>query len=137
MVALTVTPANVVPAATATIRYYKALAAITPGQAVYFDALNNGVNLADADNTVATAAAIGISVGQAAAAGQTIGVCIEGEVAFGAILTAGRIYVLGTTPGAIHPVADLIATWRSTIIGYGISATVMYIKPVASGVVHG
>lgn len=137
MAAITITPANVVPAATATIRYYKALAAITPGQAVYFDALNNGVNLADADNTTATAAAIGIAVGQAAAAGQIIGVCIEGEVAMGSILTAGRIYVLGTAAGAIHPVADLITSWRSTIIGYGVSATNLYVKPIASGVVHG
>lgn len=137
MAALTITAASVVPQSGSTVVNYKAGAAITPGQVVYYDATDNTVKLADADLSSAASKGIGIAVGQAAAAGQYVGVCVLGPVAMGAILTAGELYVTGATAGAIHPHGDLVATWRTCLVGYATSTSVLYIQPVASDTVHG
>lgn len=137
MAALTITASSVVPASGSTVVNYKAGAAITPGQVVYYDATDATVKLCDVDLSSAASKGIGIAVGQAAAAGQYVGVCTAGPVAMGTILTAGELYVAGATAGALHPVADLVSTWRSTLIGYATSTSVLYVNPVASDTVHG
>lgn len=135
MAALVITASSVVPQSGATVINYKAGAAITPGQAVYYDSSDGTVKLCDVDLSSAASKAIGIAVGQAAASGQYVGVCTEGPVAMGTILTAAEIYIAGPTAGAIHIHSELVATWRTTIIGYATSTSVLYVKPIASDTV--
>jgi hypothetical protein len=45
-----------------------------------------------------------------------------GVLALGAVLAAGKIYVLsGGAAGAIAPVADLAAGWRTTMLGIALT----------------
>lgn len=111
-------------------------AAITAGQAVYRDAATNTVKLADADLSAAAAAVVGVAL-HGAASGQPVTYVTEGPVTVGNILTAGKLYVLSATAGGIAPSSDLAAPLRTGLIGYGYSATVLYVKVIATGIVHG
>lgn len=132
---LTITAANVVPAATAIFDRQNAGATITAGQSLYSDATDsNKMKLADANASASTAAAIGISV-HAALAGQPISYITGGDLGLGAILTAGLIYVVSATAGAIAPAADLASGWYTTILGYATSTSNLRMALKSTGVV--
>lgn len=138
MADLVITAANVIPSTITgianNIKQGTAGASITAGQSVYQDATaGNVVKLADANGTVATAAATGIAL-QSATSGQPISFMTAGALAFGAILLAGKYYVVSATPGGIAPVADLTTGWYSTLLGYGYSTSVMIVGVKASGI---
>ena len=57
---------------------------------------------------------------------------------FGAILTAGLYYVVGSTAGAINPTSDPTSTWYSTILMYAYSTSVGIIPtsgPLVTGII--
>lgn len=136
---LVVTAANVVKATVSGYTYRGARgiagATITAGQVVYKDASDSDkIKLADNDTSSATAAAVGIAM-HAALAGQPIEYCESGPVSFGAILTAGHIYVLSSTAGAICPHADLAAADYSTRLGWAYSTSILIVDILATGIV--
>lgn len=116
MADLSITAADMIPASGASLGNGTAGATITQGQAVYLDASTGTIKLADANLSAAAAAAVGISV-SSAVAGQPVVYQRGGDLGFGAILTAGKIYVLSATAGGIAPAADLASGWKTTILG--------------------
>jgi hypothetical protein len=133
MADLTITAANVVSGADATVTHGVAGATITAGQAVYRDAA--GAYLL-ADNNSATVLArtpVGIAL-HGAALNQPLAVQTAGDITIGATMTAGVAYYLSDTPGGIGPVADLASGEYPTVIGIAKSTTVLDINISSSGV---
>lgn len=134
MADLTVTAANVVKGAGATVDYGTANAAITAGQAVYKDPATGKYGLADSNNASATIRnASGIAL-NGAANNQPLAVLTDGPVTIGATLTPGVAYYLSDTPGGICPVADVGSGEYSVILGIASSASVLDVDIQASGV---
>ena len=135
MADLSITAANVIAAAAATVdRAHAAGATITAGQVVYLDRTDGEYKLAD--NNSATAAVRGprgIAL-NGAADGQPLAVATEGPVAFGAVLTAGVAYYLSDTPGGICPVADLASGEYPTLLGIATSTDVLDVDIHSAGV---
>jgi hypothetical protein len=114
---VTITPANVISTATTVMKSGFAGAAVTAGQAVYVDPADGKVKpaLATAD---ATSTVAGIAL-HAAAVGQPVWYTTDGPLNVGAVLAAGKLYVLsGAGAGGIAPAADLAVNWRTTVVGY-------------------
>ena len=107
---------------------------ITAGQSVYLKASDSKIWLADANASVDTAAAVGISL-HAALANQPISYITSGPLNFGAILLAGKWYVVSATAGGIAPVADLTTGWYSTLLFYGYSTSVGIVGINPTGIV--
>ncbi|MFZ5690540.1 MAG: hypothetical protein ACOY5F_04735 [Pseudomonadota bacterium] len=135
MADLSITAANVVPQAGATIDFSrKAGATVTAGQMVYLDPATNRWKLADADHaTQAVQEAGGMAV-CGAADGQPLAVLTAGDVALGSVLTAGARYYLSSTAGGIQPEADLSAGEEINLIGMAKSATVLAVRITRPGV---
>jgi len=107
---------------------------ITAGQSVYLKSSDSKIYLADANASVDTAAAVGISL-HAALAGQPISYGTSGPLNFGVILLAGKWYVVSATPGGIAPVADLTTGWYSTMLMYGYSTSIGILMPTVTGII--
>ena len=107
---------------------------ITAGQSVYIKAADSKAWLADSNASVDTAAAVGISL-HAALAGQPIAYGTSGPLNFGAILLAGKWYVVSATAGGLAPIADLTTGWYSTVMFYGYSTSVGILMPTVTGIV--
>lgn len=134
MADLSLTAANVVPGSGARITTGTAGATITAGQVVYLDAADNRFKLADADSgTAGVRVPFGIAV-NGAAAGQPLSVQTAGNLALGAVLTAGVAYYLSPTAGGIAPVADLLTGDYPTILGIAASTSVLKVDIQPSGV---
>ena len=136
MTALAITAANVVAGSDAVVEYGIAGVAVTAGQAVYLDEASTGKYLL-ADTNSATAAARkarGVALNNAAA-NQPLVIQKGGQITIGATLTAGIVYYLGGTPGAIVPVADLTTGDYPCVIGQASSTTVLVIGIQATGAV--
>jgi hypothetical protein len=117
---LTITPANVVVVGTPVMKSGYAAVAITAGQAVYLDSGTNTIKLSKADADI-TSQVDGIAL-NTAAAGQPVWYITAGVLALGAVLAAGKVYVLsGGAAGAIAPVADLATGWRTTLLGIALT----------------
>jgi hypothetical protein len=99
-------------------------AAIAAGQALYKDPTTGNMLLAQSDVDDNQANCTGIAL-HAAAVGQPISYCNSGQLTVSAVLSTGQLYVLSGTPGGIAPVADLATGWRTVILGYAISTTVL------------
>jgi hypothetical protein len=134
---LSITVANIIPAAGYNATRLAAAVAITQGQSLYED---NSVppsvwRLADA-NASATTAGGSSSVAIAltpALTGQPCFGMTTGSLAFGAILTKGIRYVISANAGGIAPDADLASGWYRTDLGYGLSTTVLQMNIVITG----
>ena len=118
---ITITAANVVASADAKVRRGTAGAAITAGQALYLDAADSKLKLADANGVAAAKSLAGVAL-HAAATGQPVVYAYEGDVNVGATLTVGEIYVLSATAGGIAPKADLASGHTVSILGVATSA---------------
>jgi hypothetical protein len=114
---LTITAANVVPGANATLTRGTAGATITAGQLVYYDSAARTYKLADANASATTAAVIGLAA-NGASAGQPLTVIIEDDdLTVGATLsTSAPVYILSATAGGIAPVADLTTGWYPAVV---------------------
>ena len=129
MADITVVPASVRPLGGAIIRRFTAGEAMTPGQPVYVSA-NDTVSLTDG-SAVATAACIGVAVAAASggatiASGEACDVVTEGAVTgYTTNMAAGKLLFVDDDAGVI---ADATGT-KSTIIGVGMNASTMYVRP--------
>lgn len=133
MADLSLTAANIVPGAGAKLTYGTAGASITAGQTVYLDPADNRYKLADCDNASATVrAAVGIAV-NTAANGQPLAVQIGGELAMGAVLSAGVAYYLSPVAGGIAPVADIQTGDHTVIVGMARTTSILTVGVRASG----
>lgn len=134
MADLTITAANVLSGSGARILQGKAGAAITAGQTVYQDPADQRFKLADCDNASADVRAVtGIAL-NGAANGQPLAVQYEGEIALGAVLTAGVTYYLSPTAGGIAPIGDLSSGDFPTVLGVAESTSVLRMGILAAGV---
>lgn len=96
--------------------------AVTAGQVVYLDSATSTIKLADADASSATAAVVGIAL-HGALTSQPIVYQTGGALTINAVLTAGKVYVVSATAGAIAPAADLTTGWRTSVLGIAVSTT--------------
>jgi hypothetical protein len=144
MADLSVTAANVAPVLTGSnptkVAYGTAGATITQGQSVYLDATTNLWGLAKADTLVHSGSGgVGIAL-TSASANQPIAVAVGGDITCGGTSGVGTTYaVSAATAGAIAPIADPGAAAFITVIGVGISATVIRMPqagPLVSGIAH-
>ncbi len=133
MANLTLTAANVVPQAGATLIMGIAGQAISQGQPCYYDSSTMRWLLSDANGVAATRVVEGVAVSGAAVAGQGVVLQTAGFLAFGAILTLAEIYVVSDTAGGIMPKGDLGAGEYVSIIGVAISTSVMKLGFLNSG----
>lgn len=133
MADLVITAANVV-ADSVSRQEYVAGAAITAGQAVYIDTINDNVaKLAQADGTALEATVKGIAL-NSAATGQPVLVAISGDLTIGATVGVATVYVVSATAGGICPVADLTTSDYLSIIGVGTTTAKLKISILNSGV---
>ncbi len=135
MADLTQTAANVASGSGATTQRRDAAVAITAGDTVYVDS-NGDLALCENDQTATEANCAGIALNDAAA-GQPVVYQVAGQINVGATLTAGEVYVVGAVGGAIAPVADVLATEFTTILGVAISTSLLEMGLLPSGVAHG
>src|SRR5688572_10498061 len=98
MTDISITAANVIAQSNAEIVYGKAGATITAGQMVYQAASDKKWKLADADSATQEIQETGGMALNGAADGQPVANCKGGDVALGAVLTAGARYYLSSTP---------------------------------------
>lgn len=115
--------------------------AITQGQSVYLKSTDNKLYKADADDSAATAAAVGIAVSAAGVANQQVSYQKSGTIVIGAAasITAGETYFVSDTAGGIKPAADLGAGDYVTYLGVGDASNGIVMPdagPVASGTAH-
>ena len=134
MTDLVVTPANVLEGTQARKQTGVAGAAITQGQSVYSDT-SGQLQPAQKDVDAGTAAAVGVAL-NSGEAGQPITYQSGGEVDVGATLVVGETYVVGAAAGGIAPIADVISTEFSTILGIATAAGVLKMGILQSGVAH-
>jgi hypothetical protein len=129
MADLTITAASVRPLEGCIIRRFTAGEAMTPGQPVYLSG-NNTVSLCDA-STVATNGCIGLVVSNqngavSFAAGDPVDVVLFGPVnGFATNLAAGKVVYTDDDAGVL---ADAAGT-KDTVVGIGLSTTVLLVRP--------
>lgn len=125
MAALTITAASVVKSTGALVENGIAGATITAGQSVYKDTTTGKFGLADADGASANIKdGKGVAL-HGASLNQPLAVQYDGDITIGATTVAGTAYVVGTTPGAINPIADLVSTNNVCLLGVAVSTTVI------------
>jgi hypothetical protein len=135
MADLSVTAANVVPQTGASInKNYVFGETVTAGMPVYLSTENKWMKALN--DTAAHAAATGLAV-NGGSLNQPAAVAQVGTVSFGAILTAGEIYCVSDTAGALAPVADIGPGEVTTICGVATTTSLMRLIMVTAGVAHG
>lgn len=134
MADLSITAASVAKSTGAVVdNQYLAAATITAGQLVYLTTSNTW-NLVDND-AAATSTVGGVAL-HGSLAGQPLAVQSAGNINLGATLTVGAIYGSSSTAGAIAPVSDHTTGDYVSILGIGISASILQMTRVNSGIVH-
>lgn len=138
MVEYTCTAASVLASASATTVAGTFGATITAGQAVYKDTADNKWKLADSNSaTTAARTAQGIAL-NGGADGQPATICVaDPDFTHGlaTVATTAPVIVLGGTPGALAPVADLTTGMMPVVMMIATSATKAVLKPFAGAVV--
>jgi hypothetical protein len=125
MAAIAITAANVVKSTGALVENGVAGATITAGQVVYKDTTTGKFALADADGASANIKdGKGIAL-NGASLNQPLSVQTDGDITIGGTVVPGTAYVVGTTPGAINPIADLVSTNNVCLLGVAVSASVI------------
>src|SRR5689334_2100256 len=128
MAALTVTAANVIAAAGATIDTSRNFGAtITAGQSVYLDTVTNTYKLFNAITSAVTGKLAGVAL-NGGSSGQPAAILTDGNYNPGATVAVGVVYVGGGTNGAINPSADLVSTWFSNVLGIATTTSNILVK---------
>lgn len=141
MADLTITAASVLASASASTLEGTAGATVTAGQPVYLDAADGKLKLTDASSSAEETACVGIALNNAST-GQPVEYVNEDDgFTPGATLVAGEVYAVSAAAGgAIAPVADLVATNYTQVLGVAISTSVMKLcvrAGLRSDVAHG
>lgn len=134
MANLTITEASVVAGTGASMVNGTLGETVTAGQAVYLNSSRKWMK-ADANGgseIVRYAKGIALNGG---AVNQPVRVLKEGQITIGATLTAGLVYFLSRTAGAICPYADLTTGDYVVQLGIAKSTTVLDVKIVYPDVV--
>jgi len=131
MADLTITAANIIPVAGYSKKTLLSAAAITQGQSVVQNSANKWA-LADADTSGSELSYVALN--EATAANQPITVITDGDLGFGAILTANECYVVSNTAGAIQPIGDLASGDYLRVLGFATTTSNLKIQPFSSGV---
>jgi len=136
MANLTITVANMVPASDAQYETaYLAGGTLTRGMSIYLDAATSTWKAADCDLSAAGAGSAGIAICMSdCVSGQPCVAQTGGSLAFGAILTAGTVYVVSATAGLICPIADLTTNGRVTILGVASTTSNLVMRRWATGI---
>ena len=133
MADLSFTAANVVADYQAKIKSGVAGEAISAGEAIYVKAADDDeLWIAKHDGTALEAVAVGIALADATD-GATVTYITEGELAVGSILTAGVVYGLSATYGAVAPITDTGSSDYVTVLGVAKSAGTLEVKIIVSG----
>jgi hypothetical protein len=133
MADLVITPANVIAESNAVKETALAGETITAGKLVY-KSTSKKFMLADSNSaTVAAKTAVGIAL-NGASLNQPLTIIKSGDVAVGAVLTAGSAYYLSDTPGGVCPDADVGAGENVCQVGIAKTTSVLSVKIVAPGV---
>lgn len=134
MADLVITAANVVAGENAVKESALAGEAITAGKTMYVDPATKKFMLADSNSATAEAkAATHIALNGAALNQPVVGIK-GGDLAVGAVLTAGSTYFLSDTPGGICVDADVGAGENVCQVGIAKSTSVLAVKFIAPGV---
>lgn len=135
MADLTITAANVVPDASATLqRGGLAGGTITAGMPIYKDAADaDKLKGCDAD-AEASAACVGIAV-NGASDNQPVDYITEGILTIGATVTVGTSYFVTPNAGGLGAIAEVLAADYVSLVCLGISTTQVYVQPIVSGAV--
>jgi len=96
--------------------------AITRGQPVYLS--SDKYYLADNNVDLPTAAAKGIALTGCALDGYFV-LVTKGDMDLGATLIVGETYIVSDTAGGIGPIADLLTTQFTTILGHAKDASTL------------
>lgn len=136
MADISVTAANVAKVTGGVCRDFNAAVTIVAGEYVYLDA-NNVWRKAQCDG-MAIEAGSGTRTGVAlhgALAGQPLAVQETGTITIGGTVAVGTVYAVSAAAGGIAPVADLVSTNKLSLVGVGVSTTVidMAIKAAYAG----
>jgi hypothetical protein len=124
---ISITAANVVAGANATIQQGMAGATITAGQVLYMDPASNTLKLCNAMTSTTTAQSVGIAL-NGASSGQPISYQIAGDITIGGTIAAGVPYFTSANnSGGVAPFGDLTTGWYPIVLGIGKSTTVMTI----------
>jgi hypothetical protein len=112
---------------------YVAGEALTAGKVCYLKSTDGKIYKAQADGTAEEATFKGIALNDAGA-DQPVILATGGSLTIGGTVVVGTVYAISAAAGGIAPWADLVTTNKVTIVGYGISATLLQIAPVETGV---
>lgn len=131
MADLSITAASVAPGSNARIDKTRlAGEALTIGVSVYLSGTDKRWYMSDRDVAEPAAIAYGITVTNAAAAGQPVCVQYGGDLMAGATLVAGEVYGVGAAAGGIAPKADCVSGDYERILGLATSTTVLAVNPI-------
>lgn len=138
MADLSITPANVEAGTdNPAIVDGNAGEAFDAGDVVYLDATSQTWFKA-LNDTEAHAAARGLALGTAEAAGQRVGIQQRRSITVGsASIVVGEVYVVSSTAGKMCPASDLTTAQWVTIVGVGESATTIYLCPTITEIQYG
>jgi hypothetical protein len=125
MTDISITAANVLPGAGASLETGTAGEALTAGQAVYKKAADKKWYKADCNSATAAVRVASAIVCTGSAAGQPVVVQKGGPITIGGTVANGIVYYLSGTPGGIRPVADNTTGDYPQAIGMGNSSTVV------------
>jgi hypothetical protein len=133
MADLSITPASVVPGATAKITYKKvAGATITAGQTVYADASDsNLIKPCDAD-ALASSVCKGIAL-NGASTGQPVEYQTSGLLTIGATVVLGVVYYVTPNAGGLGAWAEVLAGDYVTLVCIGVSTSVVEVVISSTG----
>ena len=109
--------------------------AVTQGQPGYLNAADSKYYQADANDTAAKAAAVGVFLSPAALGGYAILAKTGSTVDLGATLTVGETYVVSDTKGGVKPIGDLATDDYVTRLGTASAADALPLNIDATGVV--
>lgn len=132
MADITVTPANVIVSTGATKVDGTFGETVTAGAALYKKSTDSEWYLAQADSATEDDL-VGIALDGGANA-QPGFIQTRGNITIGGTVAIGQVYVVSALYGKIAPWSDLVATNYVTIVGIGISATVIQLTPQTTGV---
>jgi hypothetical protein len=137
MAAYTVTSANVLKGANAqTATGIAGEAIATAGLPLFIDASDSDkLKLADANASLAASTVAGVSLHPTGAGQPITYVTDDDDFTHGLTTVAiADIIVVGATPGALHPSADLASGWFPQVVMIAKSATKAVLKLSAGGV---
>lgn len=133
MANLSVTAASVLATASAITAVGVSGATITAGQPLYVDTANGNVLKPAIATTLLASTCAGVAL-HASLTNQPIAYITGGQFNPGATVAVGVTYVVSATSGAICPMADLVQTNYSSILGIATTTSNISLARQNSGV---